>query len=192
MKKIATLLLFFLFLQLSNAQTSYWILLKDKESTPYSINKPSAYLSEKAIERRSRQNIAITMSDLPVDPAYVNAIKSIGVTVVSKSKWFNAITVSTSDTNKINAIKALPFVKEIKKVDEPGIKTVRSKFESEENKIPVSSERSTNTITTNTFDYGPSFKQVNQIGVDCMHNYGFQGQGITIAVLDAGFYKVDS
>lgn len=41
-------------------------------------------------------------------------------------------------------------------------------------------------------NYGPSFFQTNQIGMDCMHDLGFMGQGMTVAVLDAGFFKADS
>jgi subtilisin family serine protease len=43
-----------------------------------------------------------------------------------------------------------------------------------------------------SYNYGPSFNQINMIGGVCLHNLGFNGEGMQIAVLDAGFYRVDS
>lgn len=43
-----------------------------------------------------------------------------------------------------------------------------------------------------SLNYGASFNQINMLSGDYLHYQGFQGQGMVIAVLDAGFYKVDS
>jgi serine protease AprX len=40
-------------------------------------------------------------------------------------------------------------------------------------------------------DYGGAFNQNNMIDVNFLHNLGFRGQGIKIAVLDGGYYGVD-
>ncbi len=40
---------------------------------------------------------------------------------------------------------------------------------------------------TPAYDYGPSQGQVAQISVPAVHELGFHGEGIVIAVLDAGF-----
>jgi len=194
MKKNLTLFLFLFILQFAFAQTqsNYWILFKDKNASPYSVSQPSAYLSEKSIERRKKQNIVITSSDLPVNPNYINAVRSIGVNILNQSKWFNAILVSTSDATTIDAIKALPYVREVRSISIPQRSKVDSKFELENNSIAIPNERSASATTTAALNYGSSFKQAHQIGVDCLHNLGFQGQGMTIASLDDGFYKVDS
>ena len=54
MNKLITLAFVVLF-QFSNAQKgTYWIVLKDKGTTSYSLNQPERYLSAKAIQRREQ------------------------------------------------------------------------------------------------------------------------------------------
>ena len=43
------------------------------------------------------------------------------------------------------------------------------------------------TLTTNNTD-----PQIEQIGLDHLHDQSYQGEGITIAVIDNGFYNVDN
>ena len=192
---IFPLLFLSLFFHCAIAQTTsskYWVQFKNKNGNPFSLNDPSAYLSQKAIDRRSRQNILIGVNDLPVNPAYVAEIRAMqSVTILIRSKWFNAILVSVSDTNKIGAIKALAYVKNVKKIETSQLIKSISKFESENGISAVTTEKSENPSASSVLNYGASFKQANQIGVDCMHNQGYQGQGMTIAVLDAGFFDVN-
>lgn len=194
-KNIISLLFLSFFFQFAIAQstsTKYWVQFKDKNGSPFSLKDPSIYLSQKAIDRRSRQNILIGINDLPVNPLYVAEIKAIGgITVLNQSKWFNAILVSSSDTNKINTIKQFAYVKNIKKIETSQTVKSVSKFESENSTSAVTPEKSDHPSAASALNYGSSFKQANQIGVDCMHNLGYQGQGITIAVLDAGFFDVN-
>jgi len=184
--------LFFHFAIAQTTSSKFWVQFKDKSGSPFSVNDPSAYLSQKAIDRRNKQNILIGINDLPVNHLYVAELRAIGgITVLNRSKWFNAILVSVSDTTKITAIKALAYVKNVKKIEtSQPIKSI-SKFESESGYNAVSAEKFDNPSASSVLNYGPSFKQANQIGVDCMHNLGYQGQGMTIAVLDAGFFDVN-
>ena len=92
------------------APNSYWIQLKDKKGTPYSINQPEAFLSQRSIDRRERQHISIDESDLPVSPVYLDSLKKRGLEIVHTSKWLNGATVRTSNTALIQKIAALPFV----------------------------------------------------------------------------------
>jgi hypothetical protein len=171
----------------SQASRQYLVKFTDKDHSPYSLNKPSEYLSAKAIARRNRQHIAISSSDLPVNPSYLAAVANTGVTLQGRSRWLNAVTVSSNDPVKIEAIRALSFVKEVILTADPNLpKTMPLKFEMEQEHA-ADVNRSASGL-----NYGPSFFQVNQIGVDCMHNSGFMGNGMTIAVLDAGFFKADS
>jgi serine protease AprX len=192
MRKITSLLLFSLFIQFSIAQTSttnYWILFKDKKDSPYSIKNPTAFLSEKAIARRVKQNIAISESDLPVNPDYVDAIKLIGVTILNESKWLNAISVTTTDTSKIEMIKILPFVKEVTAISI--VNKPDHKFDIETTTSVSEKSNSSEKSPYDVLNYGISSNQAHQIGVNCLHTLGYQGQGMTIAVLDVGFYNVD-
>lgn len=194
MRKIILILSFLLFLKFSFAQSSktYLIVFKDKKDSPYSITQPDKYLSEKSIARRKKQNISIKLIDLPVNPNYISDIKSVGVVVKNQSKWMNAITISTNDDSKLSEIEKLSSVKEIILTSDPlSTKIQSTKFDEENKTKPVAQEILNKKMPT-VLNYGPSFFQVNQIGMDCMHNAGFMGQGMTIAVLDAGFFKVDS
>jgi len=56
------------------APDKYFIRFTDKNNSPYSIDNPSAYLAQRAIERRINQDIAIDESDLPVNPAYLAGV----------------------------------------------------------------------------------------------------------------------
>lgn len=190
MKKIISICLLFLSIGYSSAQTkiNYWISFTDKNNSPYSLEHPEAFLSEKAIARRTRQNITVNISDIPVTPSYLNILRTMGAQVLNTSKWLNAATVTNVDEATLSQIKELSFVKEIKKITIEPSPTSSNKFNVENtHSIPavLPSQKA-------SFNYGPSFFQVDQIGMVCMHDMGFQGQGMTIAVLDAGFYKVDS
>lgn len=196
MKKIILLLLCSIFFHvLLNGQTTsaeYWIVFKDKNESPFSLKNPLAYLSQKAIDRRNKQNIPVSSSDLPVNPNYIHEISAMGAVIINQSKWFNAISISVSDTNKINSIKLLTYVNSVKKIEKSGSKRKYSKYELEENTALVFNEKSGSPKLNHLLDYGISYSQANQIGADCLHDLGYQGQGITIAVLDAGFFDVDS
>ena len=78
--------------------TKYIVRLTDKGSTPFSINNPSAFLSPRAIERRTRYSIPIDSADLPVTPRYIDSIRLAGnVTILNVSKWLNQVAIQTSD-----------------------------------------------------------------------------------------------
>ena len=62
--------------------------------------------------------------------------------------------------------------------------------EYQQNQSNTSKVNITKTLST-SYNYGPSITQVSQIGVDCMHDLGFRGNNMTIAVMDGGFRQVD-
>ena len=67
----------------------YRVALSDKKGTQYTIEHPEKYLSQKAIQRRNRQQLAIDSTDLPLSPQYLLAIKEKGFQIVGHSKWNN-------------------------------------------------------------------------------------------------------
>ena len=65
MKRLLTLLVMMGYVFSINAQIApnkYWVQFTDKNDSPYSINNPEEYLSERAIQRRQDYNIAIDNS----------------------------------------------------------------------------------------------------------------------------------
>ena len=173
------------------APYKYFVEFKDKDQNPYSLNRPEEFLSARAIQRRQTMGIGYDISDLPVTPAYVQAIKSIGAQILNTTKWLNGVTIKLADTTLINAIKQLSFVKSV--VNHSGVKLRSSepagKFGLENELIPSASS-SNPPKNANGFNYGESYAQIHMLNGDVMHQNSFRGQGVVIAQLDAGFYKV--
>lgn len=168
--------------------TKYWIQFTDKNNNPYSISTPSAFLSSRAIQRRVNQSISILQNDLPVTPMYYDSLKNVpNVTLINHSKWFNAVTIYTTDTNALNTIMGFSFVANVQPVQR-----YRRKYGIEENISSTSNLKTQISNLSAGYNYGASFNQINMIGGVCMHNQGFHGEGMVIAVMDAGFYKADS
>jgi hypothetical protein len=167
----------------------YVVKFYNKNNSPYQLNKPLKYLSQKAINRRTRYNIKIDSSDLPVNPTYISQVLAQGsVSYLSQSKWLNQILIYTTSTSAINAIRNLPFVKKVQAVEavSPEKKIIENKFK--ETVAPLNTEIKTNTATANKYNYGSSYNQVHIHNGEFLHNKGLTGKNITIAIIDAGFY----
>jgi hypothetical protein len=188
MKKIFILSTIFYLILASvhlKAQTKkYFIGFTDKNNSPYSIQNPEQYLSQRAINRRLAQNIPINQTDLPVNPQYINAVKNFGVSVITKIKWLNGIIVETNNPALISQIETLSFVRNTKQLNREVKTTLSSKFSFEFNNEQL---RTSLVKEQLHYDYGASNNQVKQIGCDCLHQLGYKGNQKMIAVLDAGF-----
>lgn len=183
-KHLLTFLIVLTFFSDSFAQTKkYFIYFKDKNNSPYSVWQPQFYLSQRAIDRRARQNIYISTNDLPVNPVYVDSIKSLGANVILKSKWLNGIAIETADLNLLNTINNLGFVKSSKLVN----RSVKGKSIDKFTFDFENQNQRTALVSASNFDYGGSYTQNHQIGCDCMHEQGYTGRNMLIAILDAGF-----
>ena len=168
------------FAQFTSGDTlKYRISLKDKAVTDYSLQKPEKYLSKKSIERRKKQGLAIDSTDLPVCKKYVDAIREKGAHVLVTGKWENFVTVSCNDSTLIKEIAELPFVLSTERVWK--------------GKVEKSTKRDSlinNPLRTDSL-YGPAITQIRMSRANLLHDAGFKGQGMTIAVIDAGFHNVD-
>ena len=90
MKKIFSLLLVLFTVVCVRAQVAtniYWVQFTDKNDSPYSIDNPEAYLTQRALDRRARLGIAIDEYDLPVNPQYLQAVADCGAMLLNPSKW---------------------------------------------------------------------------------------------------------
>jgi hypothetical protein len=162
----------------------YFIRFTEKDSTLFSVNFPEEFLSARAIERRQKQGISISPQDFPVSQAYVNAVVAQGAIVFTSSKWFNGITIEC-DSSVLNAVMSLPFVVSSKKIFRYGVVSHKKKLS---NGLPLSQ---ISMMRIQGEDYGGSFNQINLMQGDFLHDAGYTGNGMLVAVLDAGFYSVD-
>ncbi|HEX8657549.1 MAG TPA: S8 family serine peptidase [Hymenobacter sp.] len=161
------------------------VYFRDKAGSPYSVAQPQAFLSAKSLARRSRQGIAVLPRDLPVNPAYVAQVRGVagGPRVVYTSRWFNAAVVSC-DSATLARITALPVVRSANTLNrsfQPLAPTPPPK------QVPAPVGRTTATRA----QYGSAYRQNLQIGALAMHDAGFRGEGMEIAVFDAGFPGVN-
>lgn len=163
----------------------YRITLADKDGTPFKIGKPEKYLSVKAIERRKRQGLAVDSTDLPLSPKYVKAIAKAGHRIVGRSKWNNTLLIQGADSAKMEGLISLPFVKEVKKVwrSPDSIAVQERESYASELVLPKSDKAASY--------YGVADYQIGLLNGKPLHDAGFRGQGITIAVFDGGFMNVD-
>ncbi|MFN8153248.1 MAG: S8 family serine peptidase [Bacteroidia bacterium] len=168
------------------AQDRYMVLFTDKNNSPFSISNPQQFLSQRAIDRRNNHGIAVTQSDLPVNPAYVQGLISAGASVLNTTKWFNGAIIQTSDPAVLAAISALPYVQNTTNVGR--IKKGDKSTKLDMNPVfPLSSQKVMGSNAYSSFAYGYSDNQINMLGLQSLHNAGFDGSGMIIAVLDAGF-----
>ena len=189
MRKTSFLLLFLSFFMFGQAQVAtniYWVQFTDKNESPYSIDNPEEYLSARALQRRANLGIAIDEYDIPVNPQYLQAVAGCGVTLLNPSKWLNGVSVYTSDASAIEAINALPFVETVRNCpNDLRAQEIKERWMAIEQK-PVSFSRSMNGY------YGGAETQVRQLNVDMLHDSGYDGSGVVVAVLDGGFVGTDS
>ena len=184
----------------AKAQYSRYIVqFTDKKGTPFTLSNPSAYLSAQSIQRRNKQNLNIDSTDLPITPVYLDSVLSIpGVQFLNLSKWFNQVLIKISDSSVLQNINSFSFVKKISpvalKINPLKKDTLKNKFNSilefdkkAETNINNASENFCAPPDSNHFNYGASFPQIHIHNGEYLHNLGFHGENITIAILDAGF-----
>ena len=192
-QKFAILFISFLALcNLSNAGPAYAfrVTFKDKNGT-LTFADSLQYLSPKALMRRAKQNIMLDSSDLPVVKSYIDSVvvKSNAVMVHNVSKWFNQVVVITYDSLKGANCSSLPMVESVKLIARYNNGIFKnsqindSKFDNE----VVNSNKTTGTSAY----YGLTFQQVNMLGLDCLHDLGYRGEDMDIAVFDVNFRYTD-
>lgn len=169
----------------ANGYHYYFVYFKDKQHTPYSIAAPQKYLSDKAIARREKFNISIDSSDLPLTPLYVQTIAGIkGIELWNRSKWLNALEIRTTDTLAVSGLNMLTFVRKIQYLGY--VNEDPNKPEAIDSTFLRSSKTNMKSPLTEE-SYGRAFEQNNLINLLPLHNKGYRGNGISIAILDAGF-----
>lgn len=182
-------ILFFLILFIScaiNAQEDAWIYFKDKPNASNFLNNPTSILSQRAIERRLNQNIALDVSDAPIETDYISNIKLVqGVTVLAQSKWLNAIHVRGTFSD-INNCKLFDFVNKIDFAN----KQLNKKRKVKANSIITTVDK-LKSIRGN-YDYGSSKNQIEMLNGYLLHQSNYTGATKIIAVLDAGFPGVNT
>lgn len=145
--------------------SQYWVYFSDKGNTDSAFTNPYALLSQRAVERRARQFIPFDKLDVPVVSDYVEALQASHV--YARSRWLNAALVSGIDSS---VVANLHFV---------DVVTPR---------IPMKKHLAEDA----GFTYGQSALQIEMLKGDYIHDRGYTGQGVLIAVFDGGFNNTNT
>ena len=184
MKKLSFLMILLLcavFAQAQIATNIYWVQFTDKANSPYSIDNPEEFLSQRALDRRARLNIALDEYDIPVNPQYLEAVEACGAQLLNPSKWLNGVSVYTNSQAVVDAINALEFVEVVRNCPNyPEAQRDKDIWLANEMRESGKKEASRGY-------YGGAEIQVTQLRVNELHNMGYDGTGVYIAVLDGGF-----
>ena len=162
----------------------YRLYLKDKSGCGYQLENAEQFLSAKALERRHRQGLELDSTDLPVNETYVEKVREQGVDVVGRSKWNNTLLVRGKSQKTLRALATLPFVSRVVKVwtsPDSLAKPIRQNYRREFNEW--------DTLTESI--YGAAEEQIRLLNGIRLHQHGYRGRGMTIAVLDGGFMNTD-
>jgi hypothetical protein len=177
-------ILIFLFLVISGSAftqraDSYLVVyFQSKQGTPFTLANPERFLSQRAIERRERFSIPIDSTDLPVNPALLDSLLQCNIAkrILYTSRWFNCAVVEPKSGFK-------------KRVNKPWITSVAH-----------GNARKTEKFEFSPFDEEPrkdnsgfpmTSGQLSEIGIAQLHSMGLTGQGVVVAVLDAGFRSLN-
>lgn len=167
------------FLLTASAQVNrYMIFFKDKTGAPYSVNTPLAYLSQRAIDRRTQQGLSVTEQDFPVNKNYVQALQDAGAETYFPTRWMNGVLVQCDNT-LVPTLQGLAFVDHVELVA-PNTKLTKSGRRNVTYAV-MAGEAATKTQA-----------QLQMIGLDDMQAAGYKGQTKVIGVFDGGFPGVNT
>lgn len=164
----------------------YRLYLRDKDllHSPYSLDAPEMYLSRRSIERRKHQNLKIDLTDLPVSPSYIDSVRNVGVDIVGKSKWNNTLLVRIHKERDLRRLEGLSFIsRKVKVFSSPDSVSERKRF-NYRRELSKWDAKSTDI-------YGTASAQIKSLKGEYLHEKGFSGNGMMVAVFDGGFMNVD-
>lgn len=163
----------------------YRLYLKDKDldHTPFSVNRPSEFLSQRSIDRRKRQGIPVDLTDLPVAPAYEKQVAEAGIEIVGKSKWNNTLLIRIHKDKELRKLEGLEFITKRKKVFQAPDSVSQRMRSNVRNRL--------NGWSQGDEFYGAADAQLKSLNGKKLHESGYRGKGMMIAVFDGGFMNAD-
>jgi hypothetical protein len=180
------LLVLLLFSISAFSQEDAWVYFKVKNNSQSYFDDPSLMLSQRALDRRTKQNISLDSKDIPIDKSLISQVKAVsGITVLAQSKWLNALHIRGTQL-AINSLKSFSFVDKVdfanKSLNQTGKKASTAKMKAINKVLETQVDLS----------YGSSDTQIKMLKGDLLHQQNYTGSGKIIAVMDAGFPGVNT
>lgn len=144
-------------------------------------------LSDRALERRERQGIALQPTDYRRYPsAWIRDLREAGAEVHGYSRWLNAVSVTFPNRSAEQAFSQKHEVE---------LKAVRSLYpQAVEHYQPKMDERALMPVPpppATWYDYGQSWAQTHMVRGEVLHDSAYVGASKLIAVIDGSFYNAN-
>lgn len=158
-------------------------------------------LSQTALDKRAERGIDIDSLDYAVSPIYLDSLRQTGCRIYHTSRWMNGATIET-DSTTIQRIAQWTFVDTIYMTRRRGEKAPQnagvflSRIRSN-NYFGDSAEAKRQEVIgeEHPLRQEPTWlsdPQTEQLHLHLLHEAGFHGQGITMAIVDGGFQNVNT
>lgn len=185
MRKILSFALMGTFLFVSAQTELVFVYFKDKPNKAAFYASPTSELSQKSLDRRARYGIALNDQDAPIETSYIQNVQNLGFVVKDYSKWMNGVAVNATSA-QIAVLQQQPYVQMVERfIKHPsGGKMTPEKMTNKFDEF--------NKSVLTEFNYGSGLAQINQVNLRPLHVAGYTGAGVTIAVIDTGFPRVNT
>jgi serine protease AprX len=155
----------------------YRVYLRDKGDNTSGKYSAHDLLSSRAVNRRRKAGIKVPdFRDIPVNKTYLNKITQLGLKLHTTSKWMNTALFKSQSAFDINALLNLPYVSNVKIVKTP----VKNNG--------VNKKLDFQIAQTDFITYNQPLIMINGLRI---HDSGYDGKNILIAILDGGFLNSD-
>src|SRR6056297_802555 len=161
-----------------------WYYFSDKEGNGFSTDRPGEFLSQRSIDRRAWQSLAVDVTDLPVSSHYLDSLEKMDLTIRHISRWLNGVLVQSDNSTLIDTLDHLSFL--------DTVPWQPSDPDPHYPGPPPGNRFADKLQDPPSFEYGFSRGQLAMMGVDYLHQKGYTGRGVYIAVLDGGFSGMDT
>jgi serine protease AprX len=155
----------------------YRVYFKDKGENTIGSYANEEILSTRALARRMKAGIsAPDFQDLPVSKSYLDQISASGYKLHCTSKWMNTALFKTSSPLDPKQLLDFSFVSDVKIVKSPvkgSLFLNKLDFQIEQTALPL-------------YD-----RPISMVNGYALHDKGFDGKGVLIAILDGGFLNAD-
>jgi subtilisin family serine protease len=147
-----------------------------------------ATLSERSLQRRARQHIALDSTDYTISPLYQQRLLQSGLCLSARSRWLNSVVVERPDGDAIDTTfwEHVPVVTRVDEVSGPGLTVSKSAPLHTRGASDLPEEASLS--DTERLDF---VQPIYEVRGDALHNANYRGQGMLIAVIDGGFLNTD-
>ncbi|NQV16182.1 S8 family serine peptidase [bacterium] len=150
-------------------QQAFWVLFEN--DSPRQL----AHLTSRADDRLRKRGIHSIQGSLDVSPDYLNQLRVAGFKIRHVSRFLNAASLEIENPNQLEELKQFLFIAAVRPVASRSVS------------VPLQPENDDLLARSVGYNYGQSFTQNQLLNIPLLHEYGYDGSGVIIAVFDTGF-----